>query len=137
MLRFVVRRVEDLQTSNYQNNEHFTFLPVSYYQADASGHRLYPKISDSWAKLQVNGVEFLNNPNVNVYHVLHTDYADVNQYPMGQIEYGKLQNPTLTLYWDTPTAEDRIVDVWAYFYDYVRLNIAQDNRSAVNLEQPL
>ena len=140
MMRFVVRRAGDLE-ANYTGNERFLHQMVSYYQADASGHRLWPKMSSEFAKIEVNGKEFLNDFQNNVYHVLHTDYADVNQYPMGCIEYGKLQNPTLTLYWDSwPTlavGDDLVCDVWAYCYDYLRMVITQDNRSAVNLEQPI
>lgn len=138
MLRFVVRNQNDMAANYMTGNHRFLKQTVTSYQADASGHRLWPRMSDAFAKLMVNNKEFLgeNPTDYNVYHVLHTDYADVTQYPMGCVEYGKLQNPTITLYWDALLNNSR-VDVWAHAYDYIRLVITQDNRSAVNLEQPI
>jgi hypothetical protein len=136
MLRFVIRKMTDMD-SNYQTgNNRFIVQPLSSFQADASGHRLWPKMSDAFNKLMVNNEEFLGEGEYEIYHVLHTDYADVTQYPMGCVEYGKLQNPTLTINWDVLADASR-VDVWAHAYDYIRLVITQDNRSAVNLEQPI
>jgi hypothetical protein len=137
MLRFLMRAAANL-AANYTINDRWTLTDFQSYQADASGHRLWPKMSTEFSTYMVNGKEFLNSPcTYHVYHVLHSDYADVNQYPMGCVEYGKLQNPTLTLNFATALGADQIVDVFANCYDYIRLVITQDNRSAVNLEQPI
>jgi hypothetical protein len=136
MLRFIIRKVADL-TPNYTNNQRFACQNIASYWMDASGHRLWPKTSSEYAKWCVNARYFLNNPTINVFHVLHTDYPDVTQYPMGDLEYGKLQNPTLFIEFDANLQEDHVVDVWAHCFDYLRLVITQDNRSAVNLEQPI
>lgn len=136
MLRFVVRKASNLQAKPMQNDR-WACEPIKSYYAEASGHRLWPLMSSFFAKYMVNGREFLNNPECEVFHVLHTDYADVNQYPMGCIEYAKLNNPTLTINFPEPLSENCVVDVWAYCYDYIRLVISSDNRSAVALEQPI
>lgn len=136
MLRFVIRRLQDL-TPNYMNNDRFQLQELASYWLEASGHRIQAPVSAEFAKWCINGRYFLNNSQASVYHVLHTDFPDVTQYPMGNIEYAKLQNPTLYVQFDTALLEDHVVDVWAHCYDYLRLTLTQDNRSAVALEQPI
>lgn len=140
MLRFIVRTQDDLAQHYVTGNRRFNFIDwLGTYQEDASGHRLWPKMSTTFSKLMVNGKEFLSSPcNYNVFHTFHTDYADVQQYAMGVVEYGKLQNPTLNIVYPAGgAADDYAIDIWAHCYDYIRLVITQDNRSAVNLEQPI
>jgi hypothetical protein len=137
MLRFIIRTETALATNCLTGNRRFEIQDCSQFRADASGHIIWPLMSSRFAKLEVNGKEFLGNPMNNVFHVLHTDYADVVQYPMGCVEYGKLQNPTLTINWANNLQANMVVDIYAYCYDYLRLVITQDNRSAVNLEQPI
>lgn len=139
MLRFVIRKQSNLINSEPTDlvNDRWSLADLGSYYMEASGHRVWPEMSQNFAKLMVNGREFLNKPDQNVFHVLHTDYPDVNQYPMGCIEYAKLNNPTLNIKFSTPPSENLIVDVWAYCYDYLRLVISSDNRSAVALEQPI
>jgi hypothetical protein len=136
MLRFVVRKANNL-VGDPTKNDRWSCEPIKSYYMEASGHRIWPQMSSFFAKYMVNGREFLNNPEHEVFHVLHTDYADVNQYPMGCIEYAKLNNPTLTIEFPEKLTEECVVDVWAYCYDYIRLVISSDNRSAVALEQPI
>lgn len=135
-LRFVVRKASNL-AANPQKNNRWATEPIESYEVKASGHTIWPLMNSFYAKYMVNGKEFLNNPNHDVFHVLHTDYADVTQYPMGCIEYAKLNNPVLTINFPAALSESCVVDVYAYCYDYVRLVISSDNRSAVALEQPI
>jgi hypothetical protein len=137
MLRFVVRKADNVNSSKPPLNDRWSLVPIASYYLEASGHRPWPLMNSYFAKYMVNGREFLNNPEHEVMHVLHTDYPDVNQYPMGSIEYAKLQNPTLTINFPAALTDDSVVDVWAYCYDYLRLVISSDNRSAVALEQPI
>lgn len=137
MTRMIIRTTADMATNYLTGNKRWNFIAPDYFQCDASGHRMWPKMSADFNKWMVNGKEFLGFPcNYNVFHVLHTDYADVAQYPMGCVEYGKLQNPTETIYFPAVHPE-YTVDIYAHCYDYVRLVITPDNRSAVTLEQPI
>jgi len=121
----------------YTNNRRFEFLPVSSYYSEGSGHRIQQLITDEYAKYRLAAENFVGNPNVNLYYVLHSDYAEVVQYPMGNLEYGRLQNPTVTLSWDVAIPAAYTADIWATCYNYVKLVIAQDGRSGVALEQPI
>lgn len=136
MLRFVARPAANLQP-NFNNNQRFVLLQIAQYWAQASGHYLYPIIQNTWAQTMLNGKEFLGPVPYYVYHCLFNDYPDVVQYPMGIIEFSKLQNPTLTVDMGAPVAADVMIDVMANAYNYVRLVVTGDNRSAVALEQPL
>jgi len=138
MLRFVNRLELDLQPDFTRNNR-WLVQDIAYYYEDASGHRVWPRMSSDFAKIEVNGKVFLGQtqPRTNIFHVLHTDYPDVTQYPMGCLEYAKLNNPTLNIEYTGILGGSMIVDVWAYCYDYLRLVITQDNRSTVTLEQPM
>jgi hypothetical protein len=136
LVLIIVRKAANL-IANYLNNRRFEFMPLSSYWADASGHRLQQRISDEYSKFRMAQRAFVGNPDVNLYYILHTDYADVVQYPMGNIEYGRLQNPTVTLTWDAPIGEAYTADIYAKCYNYVRFVISADNRSGVSLEQPI
>jgi len=136
MCRVIVRPRANL-TPNYLTNNRFAYTAVDEFYSDASGHRLATRVTDFYHKYLTIGKEFLGNPAINIYHLLFTDYPDVKQYPTGCIEFAKLQNPLLNLVWDAALGADQVVDVYAYCYDYIRLVVTADNRSAVALEQPI
>ena len=135
---YVCRNEEDLQPDVSKNNR-WNLQETSWHYLDASGHKLWPRTSNEYNKLEVNSKYFLNTRTgrPSIYHFLHTDYPDATQYPMGCIEYGKLQNPTVFLEWTSALSKNMLVDVYAECYDYVRLVVTSDNRSAVSLEQPI
>ncbi|RPI88539.1 MAG: hypothetical protein EHM41_00915 [Chloroflexi bacterium] len=136
LVLIMIRREADLQP-NYLRNRRFVYMPLSSYYSDASGHRLHAKLTDLFAKYAMNGQEFPGDPTVNLYYIFHSDYADVVQYPMGNMEYGRLQNPTLTIGWDAAIPENYQIDLYAKCYNYVRLVISSEGRSGVALEQPI
>lgn len=137
MIRSVVRTAANLLPS-YLNNERWAIEDYNTVQETASGHNLAGPYTSQWVQFGINGVEFMGNAQSNIIHILHTDYPDVSQYPMGCIEYAKLQNPILTIVCPAPpVAHDRQVDIWAYCFNYIRCVIDQQNKSAVALEQPL
>lgn len=136
MIRFVIRPEANLIPS-YLNNQRFATMACTTYRSDASGHRLFMEVDDFFAKYGINAKEFLGSPMHDIYHMVFTDYADVTQYPMGCIEFAKLQNPTCDITWTGGIGANAYVDFWAYCYDYLRLVIQADGRAAVALEQPV
>jgi hypothetical protein len=135
MIRFVIRPNANL-IPNYMNNERFLINGIASFELDSNGHRLFPLTDDFYAKYVINGKTFNGNPAINLYSIPLTDYADVKEFPMGNIEFGKLTNANLLLNFPAFGA-NQIVDIWAYCYDYARLVVTADNRSAVSLEQPI
>jgi hypothetical protein len=136
LVLIMVRKEADM-LPNYLRNQRFIYQPLGTFWADASGHRLNSKVVSDFAKYAVNAEAFPGSPDPNVYYMYYSDYPDVVQFPMGNIEFGRLQNPTVTLQWDAATPENYQVDFFAKCYNYIRLVISAEGRSGIALEQPI
>lgn len=138
MVRFWIRPTANLLPS-YLNNDRFATPDIlSFYYGEASGHKYVQKTEKPWAVSMINGKYFLGDPTLHrVWHGLFTDFPDVKQYPMGVLEFSKLQNPTIHVELTGAAAVDYTVDYYAYCYNYCRIVITSDNRAAVTTEQPI
>lgn len=134
LIQFIVRPTANL-IPNYTNNQRLAIVPVSYFNMYAASHKLTQDTSHDWAMWK-NEDYWLGWPSVSQYVIPFAENTDITNYPMGCLDFSLIQNPNMNFYWKTPTPTDYTIDVRADYYNYVRLIISSDLRSAVTLEQP-